>query len=99
MALPNVFSDSPLSPLGIRSPIEDVIGRVNWLIADFNERRKEDAAPESAELAATVPPETGAANKQMAKSLCISCAQECPLRMIQGGIVFVVSQCESCIGA
>ena len=53
MALPNVFLDSPLFPLGIGSPIEEVIGSVNWLIADFNERHKEDAAPESSELAAT----------------------------------------------
>jgi hypothetical protein len=56
MALPIVFSDSPLSSLGIQSPIEEVIGRVNWLIADFNERHKEDAAPNTAKIR----PEAGA---------------------------------------
>ena len=42
--LPNKFLSEPLSLLGLRSTQDDIIGRVNWLIADFNERHQESPA-------------------------------------------------------
>jgi hypothetical protein len=42
--LPNKFLSDPLSLLGLRSTQDDIIGRVNWLIADFNERHQENPA-------------------------------------------------------
>ena len=45
--LPNQFLSDPLSLLGLQSHQDDIIGRVNWLIADFNERHRENPADDN----------------------------------------------------
>ena len=73
MPLPNMFTDSPLQPLGINAHIEDVIGRVNWLIADFNERHPEDARQNTKDAEQLVGDKVGegAPNNRIMQCLCV----------------------------